>query len=160
MSRLICGVPITAREITATATRVAVHQGKAAHGRRRTAPWQTEPVQPVGVHHVAINVNDVSASVDFYTGVLGLTRRTDRPDLGLGGAWLDAGGQQVHLLRGAGAAQPRPALRPVGSTTSTAWWRSFVAKGVEVSDPGGIGAGRQAFLLDPSGNAVELHQRV
>jgi len=31
--------------------------------------------------------------------------------------------------------------------------------GVEVSDPGEVGTSRQAFLLDPSGNPVELHQR-
>jgi catechol 2,3-dioxygenase-like lactoylglutathione lyase family enzyme len=122
-------------------------------------PWQTEPVQPVGVHHVAINVDDVPASVDFYTEVLGLTLRTDRPELGLAGAWLDAGGQQVHLLEA-------PVPRNLGQHFAL-WFddldgvvAELRGKGVEVSDPGGIGAGRQAFLLDPSGNAVELHQRV
>ena len=115
-------------------------------------------MRPVGVHHVAINVADVAESVDFYTGVLGLTLRGDRPDLGLAGAWLDAGGQQVHLLEA-------PVPRNLGQ--HFALWvddlDEVVAElrsgGVEVSDPGGIGAGRQAFLLDPSGNALELHQR-
>ena len=45
-----------------------------------------------------INVDDVAVSVAFYTEVLGLSVRTDRPDLCIDGAWLDAGDQQVHLL--------------------------------------------------------------
>src|SRR5438128_1068824 len=49
-------------------------------------------VEPLAVHHVSINVDDVDAAVDFYVGVLGLRARTDRPDFGFAGAWLDAGG--------------------------------------------------------------------
>jgi catechol 2,3-dioxygenase-like lactoylglutathione lyase family enzyme len=33
------------------------------------------------------------------------------------------------------------------------------AEGVGVSDASPIGANRQAFLTDPAGNMVELHQR-
>jgi hypothetical protein len=31
-------------------------------------------------------------------------------------------------------------------------------RAVEVSDPKPVGSSRQAFLTDPSGNLVELHQ--
>lgn len=31
-------------------------------------------------------------------------------------------------------------------------------RGVDVSDASPVGTGRQAFLNDPSGNTVELHQ--
>ena len=55
-------------------------------------------MRPLGVDHVAINVDNVAESVAFFTEVLGLSLRNDRPDLGIDGAWLDAGGQQVHLL--------------------------------------------------------------
>jgi glyoxylase I family protein len=115
-------------------------------------------VRPLGVDHVAINVRDVGESVDFYTGPLGLTVRRDRPDLGIGGAWLDAGGQQVHFVEA-------PVPRNLGQHFSLLVddLDEVVAelrrRGVEVSDPGGVGGDRQAFLLDPSGNAVELHQR-
>ncbi len=115
-------------------------------------------MQPLSVDHVAINVTDVGESVAFYTEVLGLTLRTDRPDLGISGAWLDAGGQQVHFVQ---APVPRNlgqhfALR-VGDLDAAVV--ELRARGVEVSDAGGVGESRQAFLLDPSGNAVELHQR-
>jgi glyoxylase I family protein len=110
------------------------------------------------VDHVAINVTDVAESVAFYTGALGLTVRTDRPDLGIGGAWLDAGGQQVHFVEA-----PVPsnlgqhfALLVDDLDVVVAELRE---RGVEVSEPGGVGRSRQSFLLDPSGNAVELHQR-
>ena len=55
-------------------------------------------MQPASIHHVSINVTDVDGAVDFYTDVLGGTVRTDRPDFGFGGAWIDLGSSQVHLL--------------------------------------------------------------
>lgn len=115
-------------------------------------------MRAIGVHHVAVNVDDVEESVAFYTRELGLTRRTDRPDLGIDGAWLDAGDQQVHFVR---APVPRNlgqhfALLVDDLDATVAELRS---RGVEVSDPSEVGTGRQAFLVDPSGNPVELHQR-
>ena len=53
---------------------------------------------PRGIDHVALNVPDVPAALTFYTEVLGLTQRDDRPDFGIAGAWLNAGHQQVHLI--------------------------------------------------------------
>ena len=119
---------------------------------------QTVEVHPVGVHHVAVNVADVAESVAFYTGALGLTLRADRPDIGVDGAWLDAGAQQVHFVQ---APVPRNlgqhfALEVEDLDAAVAELR---ARGVAVSDPSGVGAARQAFLVDPSGNPVELHQR-
>jgi glyoxylase I family protein len=52
----------------------------------------------LGVHHVSLNVSDLAAALDFYVGRLGMVQRTDRPDFGIGGAWLDVGSQQVHLI--------------------------------------------------------------
>jgi len=114
-------------------------------------------VQPVGVHHVSINVGDVDEARRFYTEVLGFTPRTDRPDFGFGGAWLDAGPQQVHLIE----APPPPnvgqhfAVQVADLATVITELRN---NGVEVSDASPVGTGLQAFLSDPSGNVVELHQ--
>jgi glyoxylase I family protein len=114
-------------------------------------------VKPLGVHHVSVNVSDVDAAVAFYVGVLGMAMRDDRPDFGFGGAWLDAGDQQVHLIEG-----PVPqglgqhfALRVDDLHDVVAELRSA---GHEVSDPSPVGQSRQAFLRDPSGNLVELHE--
>jgi glyoxylase I family protein len=113
-------------------------------------------MQPTGVHHVSINVTDVEEALRFYTGVLGLTQRSDRPDLRVEGAWLDAGGQQVHLIVAGvpdGLGQ-HFALRVDDLDATVVELRD---QGIEVSDPGIVGTGRQSFLVDPSGNLVELH---
>ena len=110
-----------------------------------------------GLHHVSINVSDVDAALAFYTGILGLSERADRPDFGFGGAWLDAGDQQVHLLD-AGPPQnlgQHLALQVADIDAAVAEVRGL---GVDVTDPSPVGAGRQAFLVDPSGNAVELFE--
>jgi catechol 2,3-dioxygenase-like lactoylglutathione lyase family enzyme len=114
-------------------------------------------MRPLAVHHVSINVDDVGAARDFYTGVLGLTERPDRPDFAFGGAWLDAGGQQVHLIEGKlpGAVGQHFALQVEDLDATIAELRG---RGIEVTDPGPVGTSRQSFLADPAGNMVELHQ--
>ena len=104
-------------------------------------------------------VPDVEKTRRFYTDVLGLEERTDRPELGIGGAWLDAGGQQLHLVEGEappGLGQ-HFALLIEDLDATIAELRD---RGLEVSDPRPIGRSLQAFLSDPSGNLIELHQAV
>ena len=114
-------------------------------------------MQPLGVHHVAINVENFEAAMAFYVDVLGLVPRTDRPDFGFAGAWLNAGDQQLHLLEAdppSHAGQHFALLVDDLGTTIT----ELRKRGVKVSDPSPVGSGRQAFLNDPSGNTIELHQ--
>lgn len=109
------------------------------------------------MHHVSINVDDVDACVAFYTGALGATVRVDRPDFGFGGAWLDLGDQQVHLIEApvpAGLGQHFAVL--VASLDDSV--AELRAKGIDVGDPSPVGSGRQAFVQDPAGNTVELHE--
>ena len=116
---------------------------------------------PTGVDHVSINVPDVPSALAFYTETLGLTQNFTRPDFGFPGAWMDtANGQQVHLI---GADTP-PQL---GQHFALVYDDLDVVvaelreRGVEVSDPIPVGETkrRQAFLTDPWGNGIELHQR-
>jgi catechol 2,3-dioxygenase-like lactoylglutathione lyase family enzyme len=114
-------------------------------------------VQVLGVHHVSINVDDVDAALAFYVDRLGLIPRADRPDFGFGGAWLDASGQQVHLIEA-----PLPGDRGQHFALQVADLDATVTElrsaGLTVSDATPVGTGRQAFLHDPAGNLVELHQ--
>jgi glyoxylase I family protein len=121
----------------------------------------TDPVTPTGVDHVAINVADVPAGIEFYTDKIGLVQNFTRPDFGFPGAWLDtANGQQIHLIE---AAVPNN----VGQHFALAFddlaavVSELRARGLQVSDPVAVGTtGRhQAFTADPWGNGIELHQR-
>jgi len=109
------------------------------------------------VHHVSVNVTDVEASTRFYTDVLGFVLRNDRPDFGFGGAWLDAGGQQLHLIEA-----PVPSNLGQHFAMQVEDMHATVAElrdgGIKVSDPVPVGPNLQAFLVDPDGNGIELHQ--
>ncbi len=114
---------------------------------------------PRGIDHVALNVTDVPAAIAFYTDVLGLHQRGDRPDFGIDGAWLDAGDQQVHLIQ-------LPAPTSMGQHFALLYddlggvVADLRSQGITVSDPSSGSPGRlQAFLNDPWGNTIELHQR-
>ena len=106
---------------------------------------------------MSIKVGDTEAAVRFYRDVLGLTVRSDRPDLGFGGAWLDAGGQQVHLVEGATPPDEGQHFAVLVDNLGTAI-ADLRSRGVAVSDPIPIAAAQQAFVNDPDGNLIELHQ--
>ncbi len=113
-------------------------------------------MRALAVHHVPVNVGDLEAAVSFYVDVLGLSPRDDRPAIGPG-AWLDAGGQQVHLIKvGLPTARGQHFARLVDDLDAAV--ADLRRRNVDVSDAHPIGSGRQAFLSDPSGNLVELHQ--
>jgi len=111
----------------------------------------------LGIHHVSINVTDAAEAIDFYVGHLGFLQRQDRPDFGIGGAWLDVGGQQVHLIE-----TDVPADKGQHFAVQVADLDATVVElrtaGLNVGDPTPVGTGRQAFLRDPSGNLLELHE--
>jgi glyoxylase I family protein len=116
-------------------------------------------MEPLAVHHVSINVTDVPAAITFYTDVLGGTLRTDRPDFGFGGAWIDVGASQVHLLE----AGPPPTLGQhfaVQVADLDAVVTELRARGIVLGEPSAVGPGRQTFVADPSGNTVELYELV
>lgn len=50
------------------------------------------------IHHVSLIVSDTRRALKFYHDLLGLSCEDNRPDLGYPGAWLQVGGQQIHLL--------------------------------------------------------------
>jgi glyoxylase I family protein len=114
-------------------------------------------MKPLGLHHVSVNVPDVAGVLPFYTEVLGLTQRADRPDFGFAGAWLNAGDQQVHLIEA-----PTPPDLGQHLALAVGEMELIVAElrdaGVEVTDPVVVAKGLQAFLHDPCGNTIELYE--
>lgn len=115
----------------------------------------------LGIHHVAVLVSDTARSLVFYRDVLGLTV-VERADLPYPGAWLGAGGQQIHLME-----LPNP--DPVGGRPEHGGRDRHLAlavSGLEAIkarlERAGLDytqsrSGRAAiFVRDPDGNAVEL----
>ena len=112
-----------------------------------------------GVHHVSINVDDVEANRDFYVNALGFTE-LDRPDLGIGGCWLQMGPQELHLIELPRPEGPGPHFALAVDDIAEAV-AELQDKGVEVSDVVTMeGICLQAFLDDPAGNRLELNQRL
>ena len=114
-------------------------------------------MKPLGVHHVSVNVSDPERSIAFYTDVLGGTMRTDRPDFNFGGAWIDLGAAQVHLIHADVPSNMGQHFAILVDDVDDVV-RELRAKGHEIEDARVVGPDRQTFVDDPDGNAVELHQ--
>lgn len=111
----------------------------------------------LAVQHVAIDVADLDAALDFYTRVLDFAV-LPRPDLGRG-AWLSSGnGVQVHLVENS-ECTPAPGHHLAFETADIdAEIARLRGLGVEVADAFELFGTRQTFFTDPSGNQLELNQ--
>lgn len=49
------------------------------------------------IHHVGLEVDDLAEALEFYSEVLGLAVRTDRPDGLPPGAWIDVGDNRLAI---------------------------------------------------------------
>jgi glyoxylase I family protein len=115
-------------------------------------------MRPSGFHHVAICVDDADAAKTFYCDVLGFTSVSARPAEFGPGHWLDAGGQQLHLMEVADPTS-NPGHFALRVDDLDAVVTEISAAGVRVDRiPHTPGAGQQAFLRDPAGNVIELNQ--
>lgn len=114
-------------------------------------------LRPQGIHHVNITVGDRDEAMTFYCGLLGLTERTDRPDFPFPGAWLDVGAQQFHLVVGTPRAPDGDHVAILVDDLEDAV-AEVSAAGVAVTSIRAAGTSRQAFVRDPWGNRIELHQ--
>ena len=89
--------------------------------------------------------------------VLGLTERADRPDFSFDGAWLDAGSQQIHLIK-ADVPPEEGQHFALAVTDLDGAVAELRGRGLRVTDPAPVGTGRQSFLYDPAGNRIELQE--
>jgi glyoxylase I family protein len=112
--------------------------------------------------HTSVIVKDTQRALAFYRDILELQLRSDRPELGYPGAWLNLGDQQLHLLE---LPNPDPVTgRPAHGGRDR--HIAIAVKNLEVLklslDRQGLHytmskSGRAAlFIRDPDGNALEL----
>jgi catechol 2,3-dioxygenase-like lactoylglutathione lyase family enzyme len=117
-----------------------------------------------GFSHVAIVCTNLDEARDFYIRVLGLTE-LPRPDFGIPGMWLRAGDLQLHFIENASMPIPGPGFPHFALHVDGDHWDEVMNKFKEdevsfLSEPSerndfGIRV-RAAFVIDPSGNVVEL----
>ena len=109
------------------------------------------------LQHVALAVRDLDEAVSFYAN-LGFAP-IPRPDFGFPGAWLQVGSAQIHLTVEAGLAVRTANHLALEVEDLDATMSALETAGVRVGRaPETAGAGRQAFLQDPTGNLIELNQ--
>ena len=115
-----------------------------------------------GLHHVSVLVANTERALAFYRDLLELPVAPERPPMAYGGAWLQLGSQQIHLLE---LPNPDPVGgRPAhaGRDRHTALLVTGLEQLVQRLETAGVGftrsrSGRRAvFCRDPDGNAVEL----
>ena len=112
------------------------------------------------IHHISINVADVQQATNFYVDTLNF-KEIPRPDLGFDGAWLQIGDQQLHLLEVENHQAPAGQHFAFEVDDIAAYRDYLQTKGVEVSRSNEMtGICLQCFFKDPSGNLLELNQRL
>jgi catechol 2,3-dioxygenase-like lactoylglutathione lyase family enzyme len=113
-------------------------------------------VKPIGIHHVNLMFEDIDAAREFYGETLGF-EELERPDFGFPGLWFQMGAHQIHLQPGgAPDSFQHFALEVEGFDSLVEELREL---GVEIMMGAPVdGAGRQAFIKDPTGNIIELNQ--
>ena len=113
-------------------------------------------MRPSGIHHVALCVPDAERGLAFYRDVLGMTQ-LPRPDFGPG-YWLDAGGQQLHLMEMDGEPHRANHFALRVDDVDCRGRRSAGAGRTRRRGPVHRRRGPPAFLHDPFGNFIELNQ--
>jgi len=113
-------------------------------------------VKPVGIHHVNLLFEDIDEARAFYGETMGF-EELERPDFGFPGIWFQMGAQQLHLMPGEAPGTSQHfalEVEDLDAVLAELAERGLVVEG----SPAVAGAGRQAFLTDPSGNLIELNQ--
>lgn len=117
-----------------------------------------------GFSHVAIVCTNLEVTKTFYVDVLGF-EELPRPDFGIPGMWLRVGDLQLHFIENETMPVPGPGFPHFALHINGDSWDevmghleragvTFLSKPSERVDFGV--RVRAAFVLDPSGNVVEL----
>ena len=128
---------------------------------------QETPVSSVTLDHIALSVQDVDRSVDFYRNIFGLTEITNRTEVD-GIRWLALGeGKELHLI--SVVKEPVSLNKALHFAVTTPEFDGFVEvlrqSRVDFSNwagsPGEVTARadgtRQIYIQDPDGNWIEVN---
>jgi glyoxylase I family protein len=120
----------------------------------------TPPIEIISCLHAAVVVADLDRAVEFYSGVLGLSR-VDR-SLNYPGAWYQIGAVQLHVIEDRNYQAPAIDLHLSTRNPHIAFGVGDLAAAKERLSAANCvvkmsNSGRAAlFTQDPDGNAIEL----
>jgi catechol 2,3-dioxygenase-like lactoylglutathione lyase family enzyme len=119
----------------------------------------SQPPEISGLHHIAVDVSDLQAAIDFYRNILGLAELPTPDDVKDSGIlWFDLkNGRALHLVENKELSHTGKAHFAI-TVEDIEVWRQFLAeKNVEIFSPLlNLYNAERFFLRDPSGNRVEL----
>jgi catechol 2,3-dioxygenase-like lactoylglutathione lyase family enzyme len=106
------------------------------------------PVRAVGINHIALEVDDLDAALDWYARWFEFRLRGRRETL----AWIDLGDQFVALSLTSGGARSPDGDRHIGFVVDDkeALRAELLAAGEDVAGTGSL------RMRDPSGNQLEI----
>ena len=118
------------------------------------------------IQHVAIRTDDLEATNDFYTSVLGMTV-ADRPDFAFPGSWLQMGETMIHVLAGSAGLDDDGGFTrgsnavdhlALGATGFDGFKKTILDRGMpwRENDIPEFGLW-QLFVKDPNGITIELN---
>lgn len=129
-------------------------------------------VKVSGLDHLVLTVADLSATVAFYTDVLGMEMQRFRAADGSNRWALRFGVQKINLHQVGHEFEPKARLATPGSADLcflseeplADWLAHFAAQGIEVEDgpvprSGATGPITSLYLRDPDGNLIEVSNR-
>ena len=115
----------------------------------------------LGLHHVQISIDPrhLAASRRFYVDLIGFTP-IDDPFRGTG-FWLAAGDQQVHVREEAGIDRAATKSHPAFLVADVAGLeKKLASEGFNIDSQPKLAGFDRFHVIDPSGNRIELMQRV
>jgi catechol 2,3-dioxygenase-like lactoylglutathione lyase family enzyme len=114
------------------------------------------------LNHVAIVVNDLRETHEFYSGLLGLERIERPPEVKAGGpgAWYAIGDRQLHVFIRPGVTEASDRHVALEIDDMDALVERLKKAGFMVEDSFSFGEfKRRKFTRDPSGHLIEMMSR-
>jgi catechol 2,3-dioxygenase-like lactoylglutathione lyase family enzyme len=111
-----------------------------------------------GLHHVNVNVRDLTEALDFYVQGLGF-EQFHRPEMAVRGGWLRMGAHELHIMEVANIVPDKKQHFALLVNSVDDACKELDEKGISFRRITNTdGRSDQLFLHDPTGNRIEIQE--
>ncbi len=111
-----------------------------------------------GLHHVNVNVRDLTEALDFYVQGLGF-EPFHRPEMQIRGGWLRMGAHELHIMEVANIVPDKKQHFALLVNSVDDACKELDEKGISFRRiTNDNGRSDQLFLHDPTGNRIEIQE--